>query len=102
MDSTTFARGPGGQEFFPGPGGVVWMVYHGWPRGDAPKGQRRLYLDVLAFHGERLPTRRAAQLQPSSWFRSPTSIFGFVLVVGLVGAGVWFVRRRRQGRMEAT
>ena len=30
------------------------------------------------------------------------SWIGFVLVVGLVGAGVWFARRRRQGRMEAT
>ena len=51
MGSTTFARGPGGQEFFSALGDV-WMVYHGWARGQAgsPDGERRLYVDIVRVH----------------------------------------------------
>ena len=43
-------QGPGGQEFVT-IGGFVWMVHHGWLPGQAgtPKGQRRLYVDLLTF-----------------------------------------------------
>lgn len=61
MASTTFARGPGGQEFFQSPEvGGIWMVHHGWLPHEAgtKDGQRRLYLDRVSFHGaDRLPTR---------------------------------------------
>jgi beta-xylosidase len=52
MTSTSFARGPGGQEFFDAVG-ERWMVYHGWAEGEAgrPGAQRRLYLDVLEVDG---------------------------------------------------
>jgi len=48
MRSTSFAKGPGGQEFFEADG-QVWMVYHGWLPGQVatPGGERRLYLDVV-------------------------------------------------------
>ena len=48
MTSTVFAKGPGGQEFF-AKDGLVWMVYHGWERGQIgyPQGERRLYLDIV-------------------------------------------------------
>ena len=45
-------QGPGGQEFLD-VGGFVWMVHHGWLPGQAgtPNGQRRLYVDLVAFDG---------------------------------------------------
>lgn len=92
MGSTTFARGPGGQEFFSALGDV-WMVYHGWERGEAgaPGAERRLYLDIVRFHDGtpyRVGGRRAAVV--------------LVLLIGLVAVGVavgiWWWRRRRARR----
>ena len=43
--------GPGGADFVE-VGGLIWMVHHGWLPGQAgaPKGQRRLYADLVIFH----------------------------------------------------
>lgn len=94
MSSTTFARGPGGQEFF-GALGDVWMVYHGWERGQAgkPGAQRRLYLDIVHLDGG-VPVRVGSRTV--AW-----SLVGVaaVLIVLVVGAVLWW--RRRRGRSAA-
>ena len=88
MSSTAFAKGPGGQEFFSALG-QVWMVYHGWARGDAgdPGAERRLYLDVVEFH-DGVPTRvggrNAALLL---LLGAGAAVAGSPLVVWLLGAG---------------
>jgi hypothetical protein len=47
--------GPGGQEFFQ-VGGLTWMVHHGLAPGQSGNAaQRRLYVDLLAFPGDRTP-----------------------------------------------
>jgi len=92
--STTYSQGPGGQEFFPASGGV-WMVHHGWLPGQAgtPGGQRRLYLDLLAFDGaDGLPTRVGAE--HAIWFLVLVGAGAGAVVALFVGTAVW-VRRRR-------
>lgn len=95
MGSTTFARGPGGQEFFSALGGV-WMVYHGWQRGDldSPGAQRRLYVEVVEVAGGN-PRRIGGR---------NTTIF-LVAVVGAVvlggGALTWWWRKRRRHSLDS-
>jgi hypothetical protein len=90
MDSTAFARGPGGQEFFSALGDI-WMVYHGWQRGelDSPGSQRRLYVDVVEVDN-REPRRVGG--------RNTGILVGGVVVVAVLGAGTlaWWWRKRRQ------
>lgn len=96
MDSTTFARGPGGQEFF-GALGEVWMVYHGWERGDldVPGAQRRLYVDVVEVDdGE--PRRVGAR-------NSGTLLVVVIVVLLLAGTALlWWWRKRRSTSGGAT
>lgn len=96
MTSTAFAKGPGGQEFF-AKDGFVWMVYHGWERGQIgyPEGQRRLYLDIV-------------QVANGSPVRVGEETARFVIVASIVGAAavllvavVLLVRRRRRHRHAA-
>ncbi|MSV48603.1 MAG: family 43 glycosylhydrolase [Actinobacteria bacterium] len=101
MDSGTFSKGPGGQEFFESAGKPgVWMVHHGWLPNQAgtPGGQRRLYLDKLGFQqGDTLPTRTGKAAAAEALVQD-------ALIVGLVLAaiiGLWFLvrsllRRRKQ------
>lgn len=91
MDSTKFARGPGGQEFF-GALGDVWMVYHGWEPGDleVPGAQRRLYLEVVEVaDGE--PRRVGAR-------NSGTLVGAVIGATVLVGGTVLWRWRKRRGR----
>lgn len=101
MDSGTFSKGPGGQEFFESAGKAgIWMVHHGWLPNQAgtPDGQRRLYLDKLGFQqGDTLPTRTGKAAAAEALVQD-------ALIVGLVLAvmiGLWFLvrsllRRRKQ------
>jgi len=101
MDSGTFSKGPGGQEFFESAGKPgIWMVHHGWLPNQAgtPDGQRRLYLDKLGFQqGDTLPTRTGKAAAAEALVQD-------ALIVGLVLAvmiGLWFLvrsllRRRKQ------
>ena len=95
MDSTKFARGPGGQEFF-GALGDVWMVYHGWEPGEIgyPQGERRLYLDIVEDR-DGTPIRVG---QETAW-----SVLGAFLVAGvaLVVLVVVIRHRRRRRRVGA-
>ena len=93
MSSTTFARGPGGQEFF-GALGDVWMVYHGWESGQAgkPGAQRRLYLDIVRIERGR-PVRVGSQQAANVLFLVLGAIGA--VVAGLVAA-VFGLRRRRR------
>lgn len=93
MQNTTFARGPGGQEFFAALGDV-WMVYHGWARGQAgrPGAERRLYLDVVRLD-DGTPVRVGS--------RGATTLA--LVVVGAAGVAIalsvwawWRWRRRRR------
>ncbi len=86
MDSTTFASGPGGQEFFSALGDV-WMVYHGWSGGAGePEGERRLYVDVIAID-DGVPRRLGAR---RTWTVT------LLLVVAVAAAGGAAVRWRRR------
>lgn len=68
MNSTSFAKGPGGQEFF-NAGGQVWMVYHGLLPGQVDTwGQRRLCLDEITVTGD-VPSRISGRSGPwPNWF----------------------------------
>jgi len=98
MTSTAFARGPGGQEFF-AKDGVVWMVYHGWERGQIgyPQGQRRLYLDIVRIDGD-TPVRVGEE--------TARVLLAVVVVVGMIVLAVavaLLVRwRRRHRRVPAS
>lgn len=89
MASTTFARGPGGEEFF-GDLDQVFMVYHGWERGQAgePGAQRRLYLDIVRID-DGVPVRFGARGAP--WVRVGLLVAAAALVIGVL----WWLRRRR-------
>lgn len=97
MSSTVFAKGPGGQEFF-GKDGLVWMVYHGWERGEIgyPQGERRLYLDIVQVT-DGAPVRVGQE----------EARLAIVLVVGLAVTLLAFVivvlvvRLRRRRRRDA-
>ena len=96
MTSAAGYRGPGGQEFFANPGGV-WMVHHGFLPGQAgkPGGQRRLYLDLLEYHGaDPIPARIGAERATAKVLQLVLVVVGTVLVVGL--GVVLLVRRRRR------
>ena len=97
MGSTTFARGPGGQEFFSALGDV-WMVYHGWARGQAgsPDGERRLYVDIVRVR-DGVPERVGG--------RSLATVLALAAgaVALLVALGIWWWRRRRiRDRVEGS
>ncbi len=97
MKSAQDYTGPGGQEFFANPGGV-WMVHHGFLPGQAgtPDGERRLYLDLLDYHGANpIPTRVGAQEAEGKLWQLVLFGGGVLLAVGLVA---WAVVRRRRGR----
>jgi beta-xylosidase len=95
MGSTTFARGPGGQEFFSALGDV-WMVYHGWARGSAGKegAERRLYVDIVRFP-DGVPTRVGGR-------SVALLLVGAASVVALLVAGAWWWFRRRRRRRAAS
>lgn len=98
MNSTSFAKGPGGQEFF-NAGGQVWMVYHGWLPGqvDTPGGQRRLYLDEITVSNN-TPSRIGAERT----FDQLAQLFGvMVVVVALAVVAVIVIRRRRRRSVTA-
>jgi len=99
MTSAQEYSGPGGQEFFANPGGV-WMVHHGFLPGEAgkPGGERRLYLDLLAYHGtDPIPSRIGAQEAEIKVLQLVLIVGGVVLVAGLTVVGmVRFERRRRR------
>ena len=99
MRSAQDYTGPGGQEFFEAPGGV-WMVHHGFLPGEAgkPGGERRLYLDLLAYHGtDPIPSRIGAQEAEIKVLQLVLIVGGVVLVAGLTVVGmVRFERRRRR------
>jgi hypothetical protein len=95
MGSTAFARGPGGQEFFAALD-EVWMVYHGWARGEAgaPGAQRRLYLDIVEVTTDgprRVGGRRAGVVVALAAAATAVAVAGTVLVL----------RRRRSRRDRA-
>jgi beta-xylosidase len=95
MGSTSFARGPGGQEFFDAVG-ERWMVYHGWAEGEAgrPGAQRRLFLDILDVEGgdpRRVGGRR-------SW---TTLVAVAAAASAAIALGVLHLRRRRKERRRA-
>ena len=94
MGSTTFARGPGGQEFFSSLGDV-WMVYHGWARGQAGRAgaERRLYLDIVEFR-DGVPTRVGGRRTATVF------VIGSALVLASAGALVWWWRRRRRAGLR--
>jgi beta-xylosidase len=49
------AAGPGGQEFFIGPDGNIWMAYHAWTAGTVGYrrgGKRSLRIDRLTFNDD--------------------------------------------------
>lgn len=99
MTSAEDYTGPGGQEFFDNPGGV-WMVHHGFLPGQAgtPGGQRRLYLDLLAYHGsDPIPDRIGAERAWSEVLRFAAGVL--VLVVAMIVVVVLVVRRRRRRRL---
>jgi beta-xylosidase len=103
MVSAQHYSGPGGQEFFLFDGDV-WMVHHGFLPGQAgrPGGQRRLYLDLLQYHGtDPIPTRAGAHRAEVRLLQLGLVVF---VPVVLIAAGVtWWVRRRRwRGRAAAT
>jgi GH43 family beta-xylosidase len=90
MSSTTFAKGPGGQEFF-GALGQVWMVYHGWlpDQVGTPGGVRRLYLDSVRIE-DGAPVRVGRQ-------QATIVLVGAVtLVVALLAGAVALGRRHRR------
>jgi beta-xylosidase len=91
MTSTTFARGPGGQEFFDAVG-ERWMVYHGWAEDQAGQegAQRRLFLDIVNV--------RDGQPQRVGGRRSWTTVAVVVLGVLVVAGSVVLVLRRRARR----
>jgi len=100
MTSAQDFTGPGGQEFFANPGGV-WMVHHGFLPGQAgtPDGQRRLYLDLLAYHGSNpIPSRAGAHQAEVKVLQLVLAVGAVVLVVG--GVGVLLIRRRRRHRHD--
>lgn len=89
MDSTRFAHGPGGQEFFEAVGDV-WMVYHGWTdsEAEASDAQRRLYVDIVEFENQ-TPRRVGA--------RNSGLVFAAVILVGatlVIVVALWWWRRR--------
>lgn len=89
MSSTTFARGPGGQEFFEALD-AEFMVYHGWERGRAgePGAQRRLYLDIVELD-EGAPVRVGQRT--ATWVF--VAVVAALLVLVVLGV-VWWRRRR--------
>jgi len=91
MSSTAFAQGPGGQEFF-AKDGFVWMVYHGWERGQIgyPQGERRLYLDIVQVP-DGTPVRVGAETA-----RAVIVAVVVAAVVLLLLAALLLVRRRRR------
>jgi beta-xylosidase len=95
MASTTFARGPGGQEFFEAVG-ETWMVYHGWAKGEAGRSgaQRRLYLDIVETDGD-APRRVGG---PRSWTVAIPVVAGVAAVVGALAYWRWKRRRHLEGR----
>lgn len=95
MTSTAFAKGPGGQEFF-AKDGFVWMVYHGWERGQIgyPQGQRRLYLDIVQI-ADGAPVRVGEE---TARFLIGVLVVGGVVLLGAAVATVVVVRRRRHRR----
>ncbi len=97
MDSTVFAKGPGGQEFF-AKDGLVWMVYHGWERGQIgyPTGERRLYLDIVEVR-DGAPVRIGAT---TAWIVLGAVMASVVVVVVALVALVIVVRRRRRRRSD--
>jgi hypothetical protein len=98
MTSTAFAKGPGGQEFF-AKDGFVWMVYHGWERGQIgyPQGQRRLYLDIVQV-ADGTPIRVGEE---TARLAIGLVVGGVVVVIaGLIAVVV--VRRRRRSRTLAS
>jgi hypothetical protein len=98
MTSTTFTKGPGGQEFYAA-AGQLFLVYHGWERGEVgyPQGQRRLHLDSVRIIGER-PVRVGAE--QGSLLISVAAGFA-VLVLGGAGIAVWTLTQRRRRRPSA-
>lgn len=92
MGSTTFARGPGGQEFF-GSLGQVWMVYHGWLPGQVgePGGVRRLYLDSVRIE-DGVPVRVGREQATA------VLVAGVALVAVLLVGAAWLGRRHRRRR----
>ena len=98
MKSAQDYTGPGGQEFFANPGGV-WMVHHGFLPGQAgtPGSERRLYLDLLAYHGDDpIPTRVGVQEAEGKLLQLALVSSGLLLTIGLA---IWAtVRRRRRTR----
>jgi hypothetical protein len=99
MTSTAFAKGPGGQEFF-AKDGFVWMVYHGWERGQIgyPQGQRRLYLDIVQVT-DGTPVRVGEE---TARLAIGLAIGAAVVVIaGLVAVVVVRRRRRRSRTVDA-
>lgn len=95
MDSTTFAKGPGGQEFF-GSLGQVWMLYHGWlpDQVGTPGGVRRLYLDSVRIE-DGAPVRVGRQ-------QATIVLVGAVtLAVALLAGAFALGRRHRRRRRTA-
>src|SRR5262249_34006743 len=84
MSSTPFAKGPGGQEWYAA-AGQLWMVYHGWARGQIgyPEGERRLYLDSVRIVDGR-PVRVGAQ-QASILLQLVLSIAATLVALALLG-----------------
>ncbi len=96
MDSTTFAKGPGGEEFFSTPSGV-WMVYHGWAQGQvgAPDAERRLYLDGLTVEAG-TPERIGREVAEAALARVLVPVA--LAVAALAALAWWGMHRRRRGR----
>ena len=100
MTSAQAYSGPGGQEFFEFRGGL-WMVHHGFLPGQAgtPGGQRRLYLDLLQYHGsDPIPSRIGVRHTELALLRLALIV---LVPVALAGVGLILVvsrRRRRGGR----
>ena len=100
MTSTVFAKGPGGQEFF-AKDGLVWMVYHGWDRGQIgyPQGERRLYLDIVDVV-DGTPTRVGQET--ARLVIVMVAVAGVILLALVVLVLVVAVRRRRRHRRIVT
>lgn len=95
MTSTVFAKGPGGQEYYAA-AGQVWMVYHGWSRGEIgyPQGERRLFLDIVGIEGGR-PVRVGGG-GASNLVVVALAVLGLVAGSALVAAAVFTRHRRRR------